>query len=128
MQTLTHSATLLTDGSRWRLATADYRRCESSRQEADPEYGRRVAEGLGLDAEEVERLAEMSEEARAEATAKQRAAKVDTNPPRVLYVGSGACSGEGISRQWPRPSSQTRWRSLRHSAAEIEVELVGFVE
>jgi len=37
---------------------------------ADPEYGRRVAEGLGLDIKEVERLAEMSQEARAEATAK----------------------------------------------------------
>ncbi len=37
---------------------------------AEPEYGRRVAEGLGLDVKEVERLAEMSQEARAEATAR----------------------------------------------------------
>ena len=36
---------------------------------ADPEYGRRVAEGLGLDVKEVERLAEMSHEKRAKATA-----------------------------------------------------------
>jgi catalase len=36
---------------------------------ADPEYGRRVADGLGLDVKEVERLAEMSQEDRAEATA-----------------------------------------------------------
>jgi catalase len=35
---------------------------------ADPDYGRRVAEGLGLDAKEVERLAGMSQEERAEAT------------------------------------------------------------
>ena len=37
--------------------------------QADPEYGRRVAEGLGLDAKEVERLAALSQEERAEATA-----------------------------------------------------------
>ena len=37
---------------------------------ADPEYGTRVAEGLGLDIKEVERLAEMSPEERAKATAK----------------------------------------------------------
>jgi len=37
---------------------------------ADPEYGRRVAEGLGLDVKDVERLAEMPQEARADATAK----------------------------------------------------------
>jgi catalase len=36
---------------------------------ADPDYGRRVAEGLGLDAKEVGRLAEMCQEERAEATA-----------------------------------------------------------
>jgi catalase len=36
---------------------------------ADPEYGSRVAEGLGLDVKEVERLAEMSEDDRAKATA-----------------------------------------------------------
>jgi catalase len=36
---------------------------------ADSEYGRRVAEGLGLDLKEVERLAEMSQAERAEATA-----------------------------------------------------------
>ena len=36
---------------------------------ADPEYGRRVAEGLGLDVAEVERLAEMCQEERVEATA-----------------------------------------------------------
>ncbi len=36
---------------------------------ADPEYGTRVAEGLGLDAKEVERLAGMSQEERASATA-----------------------------------------------------------
>lgn len=36
---------------------------------ADPDYGRRVAEGLGLDVEEVKRLAEMSQEERAKATA-----------------------------------------------------------
>jgi catalase len=35
---------------------------------ADPEYGRRVAEGLGLDVNEVERLAKMSHEERARAT------------------------------------------------------------
>ncbi len=36
---------------------------------ADPDYGRRVAEGLGLDVKEVERLAAMSQEERAKATA-----------------------------------------------------------
>jgi catalase len=36
---------------------------------ADPEYGRRVAEGLGLDIKEVERLANMSQDERAKATA-----------------------------------------------------------
>jgi len=36
---------------------------------ADPDYGRRVAEGLGLDVKEVERLAGMSQEERAKATA-----------------------------------------------------------
>jgi len=36
---------------------------------ADPDYGRRVAEGLGLDLGEVERLAAMSPEDRAKATA-----------------------------------------------------------
>jgi catalase len=35
---------------------------------ADPDYGRRVAEGLGLDAKQVEKLAAMSNEERAEAT------------------------------------------------------------
>jgi len=35
---------------------------------ADAEYGRRVAEGLGLDIKEVENLAEMSQEERAKAT------------------------------------------------------------
>lgn len=35
---------------------------------ADPDYGRRVAEGMGLDAGEVERLAHMSQEERAKAT------------------------------------------------------------
>ena len=34
----------------------------------DPDYGRRVAEGLKLDAKEVERLAKMSQEERAMAT------------------------------------------------------------
>jgi catalase len=37
---------------------------------ADPDYGRRVAEGLGLDTAEVERLAAMSQEQRVKATAK----------------------------------------------------------
>lgn len=37
---------------------------------ADPDYGTRVAKGLGLDVKEVERLAGMSQEERAEATAK----------------------------------------------------------
>ena len=37
---------------------------------ADAEYGRRVAEGLGLDVKEVKRLAGMSQEDRARATAK----------------------------------------------------------
>jgi catalase len=36
---------------------------------ADLEYGRRVAEGLGLDVKEVERLTEMSQRQRMEATA-----------------------------------------------------------
>jgi len=36
---------------------------------ADAEYGRRVAEGLGLDVKEVERLAKMTHEERAKATA-----------------------------------------------------------
>jgi len=36
---------------------------------ADAEYGRRVAEGLGLDVKEVQRLAEMTHEERVEATA-----------------------------------------------------------
>ena len=35
---------------------------------ADPDYGRRVAEGLGLDAKDVERLAGMSQEDRVKAT------------------------------------------------------------
>jgi catalase len=35
---------------------------------ADPDYGSRVAEGLGLDTNEVRRLAEMSQEERAKAT------------------------------------------------------------
>ena len=35
---------------------------------ADVEYGRRVAEGLGLEIEEIEKLAEMSQEERAKAT------------------------------------------------------------
>ena len=38
---------------------------------ADPDYGRRVAEGLGLDVGEVKRLAEMSQEDRAKATAQE---------------------------------------------------------
>ena len=37
---------------------------------ADPDYGRRVAKGLGLDTAEVERLAAMSQEERVKATAK----------------------------------------------------------
>jgi len=37
---------------------------------ADAEYGRRVAEGLGLEIKEVEKLAKMSQEERAKATAK----------------------------------------------------------
>jgi len=36
---------------------------------ADADYGRRVADGLGLDVKEVERLAAMSAEERAKATA-----------------------------------------------------------
>ena len=36
---------------------------------ADPDYGRRVAEGLGLDVKKVERLAAMSQEDRVAATA-----------------------------------------------------------
>jgi catalase len=36
---------------------------------ADPDYGSRVAEGLGLDVKEVERLKAMSHEERAKATA-----------------------------------------------------------
>jgi len=36
---------------------------------ADPEYGRRVTDGLGLDIKEVERLAKMSQDERAKATA-----------------------------------------------------------
>jgi catalase len=36
---------------------------------ADSDYGRRVVEGLGLDVKEVERLAAMSQEERAKATA-----------------------------------------------------------
>jgi catalase len=35
---------------------------------ADPDYGRRVAEGLGLDPSDVERLAAMSQEQRVIAT------------------------------------------------------------
>jgi len=38
---------------------------------ADPEYGRRVADGLRLDMKEVERLAEMSQDERAKATAEE---------------------------------------------------------
>ena len=37
---------------------------------ADPDYGRRVATGLGLDVKEVKRLASMSQEKRVAATAK----------------------------------------------------------
>jgi catalase len=36
---------------------------------ADQDYGRRVAEGLGLDLKEVERLAGLSQEERARTTA-----------------------------------------------------------
>lgn len=36
---------------------------------ADGDYGKRVAEGLGLDLGEIERLAEMGQEGRAAATA-----------------------------------------------------------
>jgi catalase len=36
---------------------------------ADPDYGRRVAKGLGLDVKDVERVAKMSQEERAKATA-----------------------------------------------------------
>ena len=35
---------------------------------ADPDYGRRVAEGLGLDAAKAEKLAAMSQEERVRAT------------------------------------------------------------
>ncbi len=37
---------------------------------ADPEYGRRVAGGLGLDVQEIERLAGLSQEERVKATLK----------------------------------------------------------
>jgi catalase len=37
---------------------------------ADEDYGRRVAEGIGLDLKEVKSLAEMSQEERIKATAK----------------------------------------------------------
>ena len=37
---------------------------------ADPDYGSRVAKGLGLDIKEVERLAKMTKEERAKATEK----------------------------------------------------------
>ncbi|KKH95427.1 hypothetical protein EO95_08855 [Methanosarcina sp. 1.H.T.1A.1] len=37
---------------------------------ADPDYGTRVAKGLGLDIKEVERLANMTKEERAKATEK----------------------------------------------------------
>jgi len=37
---------------------------------ADPNYGSRVAKGLGLDIKEVERLANMTKEERAKATEK----------------------------------------------------------
>jgi catalase len=37
---------------------------------ADPDYGQRVAKGLGLDVKQVEKLAAMSQEERGEATAK----------------------------------------------------------
>ena len=36
---------------------------------ADPDYGSRVAQGLGLDVKEIERLARMSHEERAKTTA-----------------------------------------------------------
>jgi len=36
---------------------------------ADEEYGHRIAEGLGLDIKEIERLAAMSQEDRVKATA-----------------------------------------------------------
>jgi catalase len=38
---------------------------------ADPDYGRRVAEGLGLDVKEIERLAAISQEERLKATAQE---------------------------------------------------------
>ena len=44
----------------WRQAAIFYK--------ADSEYGRRVAEGLGLDVKDVEKLAAMSKEDRARAT------------------------------------------------------------
>jgi catalase len=38
---------------------------------ADADYGRRVAEGLGLDVKEIERLAAISQEERVKATAQE---------------------------------------------------------
>ena len=42
---------------------------------ADPDYGHRVADGLGLDMKEIERLAGMSQEERAKATAEGASSK-----------------------------------------------------
>ena len=41
------------------------------KNKADPDYGRRVAEGLGLNILAIERLAKMSQEERAQATARK---------------------------------------------------------
>ena len=42
--------------------------CQSGALKANPEYGTRVAQGLKLDVKEVERLAQMSQEERVQAT------------------------------------------------------------
>jgi Fur family peroxide stress response transcriptional regulator len=44
--------------------------CIKCKRIVDPDYGRRVAEGLGLNIQEVKRLAGLSAEQRAAATAK----------------------------------------------------------
>lgn len=49
---------------------------------ADPDYGSRVAKGLGLDVKEVERLANMTHEERARATESEiTPGEVPVSPP-----------------------------------------------
>ena len=57
-------------GGVWGLSSETARSKKYQRGKTDPDYGSRIAEGLGLDTKEVKRLAEMSQEDRAKVTQK----------------------------------------------------------